>query len=157
VSLTQVSREEATARQNGGAGSSRDLLIALMVQLQQNEAHLEELCQECELQRNQDRALRNQDRALIERHYRVHNENLKRIAMAPARVVGRSTTATATTATATTQMVNNHLGDPKAILSPNPRSLYLIWEEWTTGLNGNKPASQFTREENWKNKCKFCR
>jgi hypothetical protein len=45
-------------------------------------------------------------------------------------------------------MVNNHLGDPKAILSSqNPRSLYLIWEEWTTGLNGNKLASQFTREE----------
>jgi Transcriptional activator of glycolytic enzymes len=54
-------------------------------------------------------------------------------------------------------MVNNHLGDPKAILLPNPRSLYLIWEEWTTGLNGNKPASQNTREERGENKCKFCR
>jgi hypothetical protein len=45
ISLTVVSREEATTRQDGGgiAGSSRDLLIALMVQLQQNEAHLEEL------------------------------------------------------------------------------------------------------------------
>jgi hypothetical protein len=47
-------------------------------------------------------------------------------------------------------MVNNHLGDPKAVLSLNPRLLYLIWEEWTTGLNGNKPASQFTREERGK-------
>jgi hypothetical protein len=158
VSLPQESREEVTARQDGGAGSSRDLLVALMAQLQQNEAHLEELCQQCELQRNQDqaqrnqdraqrnqdRAQRNQDRALIERHYCIHNENLKRIAIAPACRVEATTTAT--TATAATQMVNNHLGDPKAILSPNPRSLYLIWEKWTTGLNGNKPASQFTRE-----------
>jgi hypothetical protein len=34
VSLTQVSREEVTARQDGGiAGSSWDLLVALMAQL----------------------------------------------------------------------------------------------------------------------------
>jgi hypothetical protein len=87
VSLTQVSREEATARQEDGgilAGSLRDLLMALMAQLRQNEAHLEELRLQCELQRNQDRAQRNSDRALIERHYRIHNENLKRITIAPA-------------------------------------------------------------------------
>jgi hypothetical protein len=89
VSLTQVSREEATARQDGGiAGSSRDLLVALMLQLLQNEAHLEDLHQQCELQRTQDRAQRNQDRALIERHYRIHNKNLKRIAIVPAQCVG---------------------------------------------------------------------
>jgi hypothetical protein len=83
--LTQVSREEATARQDGGvAGSSRDPLITLMAQLRQNEVHLEELCQQCEPKMTQDRALRNQDRALIEKHYRIHNESLKRIAIAPA-------------------------------------------------------------------------
>jgi Transcriptional activator of glycolytic enzymes len=90
----------------------------------------------------------------MEKNHRITNENLKRIAMAPARVVGRATVMTATTAAV--QMVNNHLGDPKAMLSPNPRSLHHIWEEWTTGLNGNKPASQFTREKRGKNKCKFC-
>jgi hypothetical protein len=84
MSLTQVSREEATARQDGGAGSSRDPLVALMAQLRQNEAHLEELHQECELQRNQDQSLRNQDQALIEKHYQIHNENLKRITIVPA-------------------------------------------------------------------------
>jgi hypothetical protein len=89
VSLTVVSREEATAKQDGGiAGSSRDLLVALMAQLRQNEAHLEDLCHQCELQRNQDRTLRNQDWALIEKHYRIHNENLKRIATAHAWVIG---------------------------------------------------------------------
>jgi Transcriptional activator of glycolytic enzymes len=65
----------------------------------------------------------------------LHNENLKRIAIAPARcVIGVTTAAVAS------QMVNNHLGDPKATLSANPRTLYQVWDEWTTGLNGNKPA-----------------
>jgi hypothetical protein len=40
-----------------------------------------------------------------------------------------------------------HLGDPKAVLCATPRNLYFFWEEWASGLNGNKPASQFTREE----------
>jgi Transcriptional activator of glycolytic enzymes len=112
---------------------------------------MEQMRCQAEINRNQDHAL------IVERNHRITNENLRRFAMAPAWVVGRLTTATVTTATAATQMVNNHLGDPKAIPSPNPRSLYLIWEEWTTGLHGNKPASQFTREERGKNKCKFCR
>jgi Transcriptional activator of glycolytic enzymes len=91
----------------------------------------------------------------MEKHHRITNENFKRIAMASARVIGRVTGTTA--AAAAVQMVNNHLGDSKAVLSPNPRSLYLIWEEWTTGLNGKKPASQFTREERGKDKHKFHR
>jgi hypothetical protein len=54
-------------------------------------------------------------------------------------------------------MVANHLGDPKAVLSANPRSLILVWEEWTHGLlNGNKLASQFTSQERGQNKHKFC-
>jgi Transcriptional activator of glycolytic enzymes len=114
------------------------------VQLQQTEAHVEQL----RLQYEQDW---NQVRALLEKHHGITNENLKRIAIVPAQCVGATTTATTAT-----QMVNNHLGDPKAMLSPNPRSLYLIWEEWTTGLNCNKLASQFTREERGENKCKFC-
>jgi hypothetical protein len=73
----------------------------------------------------------------MERHHRITNENLRRTAIVPARVVGRSTAAAAT------QMVNNHLGDPKAVLAATPRMLNLIREEWTSGLIGNKPASQF--------------
>jgi hypothetical protein len=42
------------------------------------------------------------------------------------------------------------------VLSANPRSLILVCEEWTHGLNGNKPASQFTSQERGQNKPKFC-
>jgi Transcriptional activator of glycolytic enzymes len=145
VSLTQVSREEATARQEGGG--SRDQLVAIEAQLQQTEAHVQQL----RLQYTEDR---NQVRTLMEKHHRITNENLKRIAMAPAWVVGRSMM---TAAAAAVQMVNNHLGDPKAVLAATPRTLHHIWEEWTSGLNGNKPASQFTREERGKDKHKFHR
>jgi Transcriptional activator of glycolytic enzymes len=62
-----------------------------------------------------------------------------------------------TAAAAALQMVNNHLGDPKAVLSATPRTLNHIWEEWTTGLDGNKPASQFTSQERGKDKHKFHR
>jgi Transcriptional activator of glycolytic enzymes len=58
---------------------------------------------------------------------------------------------------AAVQMVNNHPGDPKAVLAVTPRTLHLIWDKWTTGLNGNKPASEFTREERGKDKHKFHR
>jgi hypothetical protein len=128
ISLTQLSREEeATRREEGeglsslgplAAGSSRDMIAALMLQMHQFEMQMEQMQQEAEIARNQACSL-------MERHHRITNENLRRMAIAPARVVGRST-ATATTAAAAAQMVNNHLGDPKAILSPNPRSLHHI-------------------------------
>ena len=34
-----------------------------------------------------------------------------------------------------------------ALLSRNPRTLSLLWDEWQVGLNGHKPASQFTDSE----------
>jgi hypothetical protein len=147
VSLTQLTREEEATRRRGEgggalAGTARNMIAALMSQMRQYETQMEQMRQEAEIHRNQVRSL-------MERNHRNTNENLRRIVIAPARVVGQST-ATAMTAAATTQMVNNHLGDPKAVLSPNPRSLHFIWEEWITGLNGNKPASQFTREERGK-------
>jgi hypothetical protein len=78
VSLTKVSREEATARQEH-RGGSRDQLVAIIeAQLRQTEAHIEQLWLEYEEDRNQVRLL-------MEKHHRITNENLKRIAMAPAR------------------------------------------------------------------------
>ena len=34
-----------------------------------------------------------------------------------------------------------------ATLSNNPRSLHLLWQEYKFGINGRKPAEQFTLEE----------
>jgi hypothetical protein len=95
----------------------------------------------------------------MERHYQIHNENLRRMAIAPARCIVGGAAGSGSIGAVASQMVANHLGDPKAMLSANPRSLILVWEEWTYGLtvNGNKPASQFTSQERGKNKHKFCR
>ena len=34
-----------------------------------------------------------------------------------------------------------------ATLSPTPRSLHVLWEEWENGIGGRKPASTFTVQE----------
>jgi hypothetical protein len=79
VSLTQVSPEEATERETGVGGSSQDLLVALMSsQMRQHKSQLEQLRLQCE-------QYHNQDRAVIEKNRSIINENLKRIAMVPAR------------------------------------------------------------------------
>ena len=51
-----------------------------------------------------------------------------------------------------TMPATNEVGQP-AVLSM-PRDLYQLWNEYTQGLNGNKPASQFTARERgrWKHK-----
>ena len=41
-----------------------------------------------------------------------------------------------------------------SILSPNPQSLYLLWEEYENGIGGRKAALLFSREERGKVKDK---
>ena len=40
-------------------------------------------------------------------------------------------------------------------LSKNPRDLYVVWKEWEFGLNGTKPARDFTAHERGMNKFAF--
>ena len=44
-----------------------------------------------------------------------------------------------------------------ADLHKNPKNLWDLWTEWTTGMDGLKPASQFTAEERGAVKSKHCR
>jgi hypothetical protein len=44
-----------------------------------------------------------------------------------------------------------------ATLSPNPRLLYLLWDEYENGIGGRKAARLFSREERGKVKDKFHR
>ncbi|CAB9507080.1 unknown protein [Seminavis robusta] len=44
-----------------------------------------------------------------------------------------------------------------AQLSKKPFNLYELWDEWIKGLNGNKPACEFTARERGRVKDKFCR
>ena len=42
-------------------------------------------------------------------------------------------------------------------LSRNPKDLYVVWKEWEFGLNGTKPARNFTTHERGMNKFAFSR
>ena len=54
-------------------------------------------------------------------------------------------------------------GDPApaaavaATLSPTPRSLYLLWQEYTVGIGGRKAARLFTAAERGQQKYKYTR
>ena len=41
-------------------------------------------------------------------------------------------------------------------LSRNPKDLSIVWKEWEFGLNGVKPARDFTHQERGANKLSFC-
>jgi hypothetical protein len=42
-------------------------------------------------------------------------------------------------------------------LSPRPRNLHILWQEYEFGLGGRKPARQFTAIERGRVKFKYCR
>ena len=47
--------------------------------------------------------------------------------------------------------------DPRALLTPNPRTLHVLWDEYIRGIGGNKPAREFTRAERGPVKHKYSR
>jgi len=73
------------------------------------------------------------------------NANLRRIALQPIQ---------------RPRAVNNAGQAPvvgSATLSPNPRTLHLLWHEYEFGLSGRKPAKDFTTEERGRNKYSYHR
>ena len=91
----------------------------------------------------------------VQRSYlRNMNTNVKRIAAQP--VVCSHSTQRRTTGpnmeARSTQMEEMRRG---VKLSRNPKDLYTVWKEWEFGLNGTKPARDFTIHERGKNKFAF--
>jgi hypothetical protein len=43
------------------------------------------------------------------------------------------------------------------LLFKNPKDLYFVWKEWEFGVNGVKPARDFTPRERGANKFTYCR
>ena len=74
------------------------------------------------------------------RQLQTINANIKRIGASPARPI-RATTC---------PMVS-------AALSPHPRTIYELWDEYTIGIGGRKPAREFTAQERGKVKYKYYR
>jgi hypothetical protein len=77
--------------------------------------------------------------------HRAANNNNAGVRMSPQRRPGR-----------VDQAVDDGM-DPRALLTPNPRTLHVLWEEWIRGVGGNKPAREFTRVERGRAKYKYSR
>jgi len=72
-------------------------------------------------------------------HKRVF-ENIQRIAIQPVVRPMRDHDVT----TAATALEQHH---PAATLCENPKSLYILWQEYQFGIGGRKAAKDFTAEE----------
>jgi hypothetical protein len=82
---------------------------------------------------------------LMTQQFGTVNANLRRIALQPIQ---------------RPRAVNNAGQAPlvgSATLSPNPRTLHLLWHEYEFGLSGRKPAKDFTAEERGRNKYSYHR
>jgi hypothetical protein len=116
--------------------NERELLMALHSQISTLRRSVEEL-----------KATQQQHRLDGRREFQVLSANLRRIAAQP--VVRRAAEE------------QNQGGAPAGgfagTLSPNPRTLYLLWGEYEHGIGGRKAARLFTREERGRVKHKYHR
>mgnify|MGYP006196021747 FL=1 len=49
-----------------------------------------------------------------------------------------------------------HGSGPGVKLMKNPNDLFTVWKEWEFGMNGMKPAKDFTSHERGANKFTYC-
>jgi hypothetical protein len=90
--------------------------------------------------------------------------NIGRIAMIPFGSRQRTTQhTTEAIATSTASVPQEELGPRQArpsfecSLMPNPRDLFVLWQEYEVGVGGRKAAKLFTRVEKGQVKFKYCR
>ena len=75
------------------------------------------------------------------RQLQALNANIKRIGLSPARPIRRT----------------EGISTQSASLSPHPRTLYELWDEYVIGIGGRKPAREFTSRDRGKLKYKYYR
>jgi hypothetical protein len=134
----------------GGAGGAafanrpnRQQLLALhsqMIQLREKMNTLQNTLEE-------DRVTRN-------RQYNTMNTNIRRMALRPAQHVRNTENANDAQDPAAVGQDNRN---PAATLSPTPRTLYVLWEEYQHGVGGRKAARFFTPQERGQVKFKYSR
>ena len=98
--------------------------------------------------------------ALLLRRQKRLEEMVRQLLLAPARVITRSSSSRISGGRRIIQGdTTNHSGDIRhAILHRCPRTLPILWDEYANGIDGNKPASLFTRRERGgSNKYKYSR
>jgi len=97
------------------------------------------------------------DRIAINSQFRIVNQNIKRVAQQPPRMLQRAHNQNQQAQGNTISPQRPPRAPLRAELSPNPKNLYTLWDEYINGIGGRKPASEFTREERGKVKHKYCR
>jgi hypothetical protein len=97
------------------------------------------------------------DRANAQKNYAVLNSNIRRIGIAPARVVQRGRVATGGNDDILARLQNAASPADTSSLSPIPRNLHVLWTEYITGIGGRKPAMEFSLHERGRVKHKYCR
>ena len=106
-------------------------------------------------------------RTLNQKHYRILTSSIKRIAIEPV-VRPRALLPGAEAQRGMHgQNINIEDEDDNELLEldtirlvrlyKHPKSLFDLWKEYQFGLNGEKPAKEFTLEERGKNKSMYCR
>jgi hypothetical protein len=69
----------------------------------------------------------------------LSNRNIQRIAAQPTRPIGRNARAAAAE-----QVEGISQTGPAATLSPHPKSIHSLWQEYEFGVGGRKAAKDFT-------------
>lgn len=135
------------------SNSSRQMIHTLLSQMAILQAKFTQLVEAVEAQRMSN----------VEQFRTVH-VTMRRIGNQPLRMLHRAAghhaadhAAAAAPVAVGAAFANPVHHDPPAELSPTPRSLQALWDEWNVGIGGRKPARLFTREERGRVKFKFCR
>jgi hypothetical protein len=139
----------------GGMMQNHQLLQAVMTQL----TTLENMVQDLHVQRAQDMAI-------LTQHFEMINAEIRRCIHQPP----DNQLLVAADGEANAEHIRQQLAQPvvaasavvannnnNATLSPTPRSLLDLWNEWTTGIGGRKAAKNFTAQERGKCKYKYTR
>ena len=102
------------------------------------------------------------DRVLSLKHFSMVHASIRRIALQPGVRSFRGTLAGGNDDT--NLQAANAADQPVAIarlqpsLSPNPKNLYELWQEYEVGIGGRKAAKLFSQwERGGKNKHEYCR
>ena len=108
----------------------RDQVRALQSQLMGVKAQLEDITK-----------LIKEENIAKGRQLQALNANIKRIGLSPARPI----------------RLTEGISTQSASLSPHPRTLYELWDEYVIGIGGRKPAREFTSRDRGKLKYKYYR
>lgn len=147
----------------GGDAAGRGGLLNVGGQVQQN-AMVALYSQVAQLRRDNHelRTLLDDGRRENSRNFRNLNSSLHRVAMQPVRraqvqaTVVRAGEERGNDVNVGRVMLDN-MRDGTATLSPTPRNLYVLWDEYEFGIGGRKAAKHFSRAERGRCKHKYAR